>query len=56
MRNTGSLVLLASAVAVSAAANVVTSALGLNVFVSVAFGLLTLALGTALVVRHRRNN
>ncbi len=41
--------------ALSGAANVVTSSLSVNVFISVAFGLLTLASGIALAVDHYRH-
>jgi Flp pilus assembly protein TadB len=37
-----------------AVCNAVTSMLGLNVFISIGFGLVTLASGVALVVRYRR--
>jgi hypothetical protein len=40
---------------ISAVCNVVTSASGLHVLVGIGFGLLTLALGAALVVDHRRS-
>ncbi|GAA4490206.1 hypothetical protein GCM10023191_022030 [Actinoallomurus oryzae] len=39
---------------ISAAGNMVTSTAGLNVFVGVAFGVATLACGTALIVQHYR--
>jgi len=41
--------------AVSAVCNVVASALDVNVFVGVGFGLLTLSCGVALVAGHYRN-
>jgi hypothetical protein len=39
---------------ISAAANVVTSSIGINIFIGAGFGLLTLACATALVVDHYR--
>ncbi|MGH3379920.1 MAG: hypothetical protein ACRDP6_34840 [Actinoallomurus sp.] len=39
---------------IGAAGNVVTSSAGLSVFLSAAFGLVTLGLGTALAVHHYR--
>jgi len=40
---------------VSLAANVVSSAIGLNVFIGSGFGLVALASGVALVVHHYRH-
>jgi hypothetical protein len=40
---------------ISTAANGTTSTLGMNVFISIAFGLVTLATGVALVANYRRN-
>lgn len=39
---------------VSAAGNLVTSTIGVNVFVGMAFGVATLACGAALIVQHHR--
>jgi hypothetical protein len=39
---------------ISAAGNMVTSTTGVNVFVSAAFGVVTLACATALIVQHYR--
>jgi hypothetical protein len=43
------------AVVISAICNATTSVLGVNVIVSIAFGLLTLGFGVALVANYRRN-
>ncbi|MFC9257130.1 hypothetical protein [Amycolatopsis thailandensis] len=48
--------LLWSVLVVSAVANAATSAAGLSVFISVTFGLLTLACGIALFAGRRKNN
>lgn len=40
---------------ISTVANGTTSTLGMNVFISIAFGLVTLATGVALVANYRRN-
>lgn len=40
---------------ISAAGNMVTSSTGVNVAVSAAFGVATLACATALIVQHYRN-
>jgi hypothetical protein len=40
--------------AICAVCNVVTSASGLHVLIGIGFGLLTLAVGAALIVDHRR--
>ncbi|MFC9254634.1 hypothetical protein [Amycolatopsis thailandensis] len=46
--------LLWSILVISAVANATTSALGLSVYISIGFGLLTLISGIALVGHHRR--
>lgn len=40
---------------ITAIANATTSAMGLNPFISVSFGVVTFACGVALVVQYRRN-
>ena len=46
--------LLWAALVITAVCNATTSAVGMNVLVSIAFGLLTLASGVALVAHYRR--
>ncbi|HKN54233.1 MAG TPA: hypothetical protein VJX66_17160 [Amycolatopsis sp.] len=47
--------LLWMALVISAVCNATTSATGMNVIVSIGFGLLTLASGVALVAHYRRH-
>lgn len=47
--------LLWAALVITAVCNATTSAVGMNVAISIGFGLLTLAFGVALVTHYRRH-